>query len=148
MGTVANVGLMAQQAEEYGSHDKTFQIAAAGTVRVVDASGTVIFTHDVQPGDLWRMCQTKDAPIRDWVKLAVQRARATNTPAIFWLDSQRQHDAQLIRKVKQYLTDHVASAIKLVPATDWASALMLPVESFAKKSSAAVWKETARGIKI
>ncbi|RKZ06925.1 NADP-dependent isocitrate dehydrogenase, partial [bacterium] len=106
MGTVPNVGLMAQKAEEYGSHDKTFEIPAAGTVRVVDASGSVLFEHTVEKGDIWRACQTKDAPILDWVKLAVTRARATGVPAIFWLDENRAHDAQLIEKVKVYLKDH------------------------------------------
>ncbi|MFO0819022.1 MAG: NADP-dependent isocitrate dehydrogenase [Pirellulales bacterium] len=113
MGTVANVGLMAQQAEEYGSHDKTFQIPRAGTVRVVDGAGKTVLEHAVEPGDLWRMCQTKDAPIRDWVKLAVQRARATGTPAIFWLDPQRAHDTQLIAKVKQYLGDHDTTGLDI-----------------------------------
>jgi isocitrate dehydrogenase len=106
MGTVPNVGLMAQKAEEYGSHDKTFEIPHDGTVRVVDASGAVIFEHSVEQGDIWRACQAKDAPIRDWVKLAVSRARATNTPAIFWLNAARAHDAQLIQKVNLYLQDH------------------------------------------
>ncbi len=106
MGTVPNVGLMAQKAEEYGSHDKTFEIPAAGTVRVVDADGGVILEHTVGKGDIWRACQAKDAPIRDWVKLAVTRARATGIPAIFWLDADRAHDAQLIEKVKVYLKDH------------------------------------------
>jgi len=106
MGTVPNVGLMAQKAEEYGSHDKTFEIPAAGTVRVSDASGNVLFEHEVEEGDIWRACQVKDAPIRDWVKLAVTRARATGTPAIFWLDQDRAHDAQLITKVEAYLKDH------------------------------------------
>jgi len=106
MGTVPNVGLMAQKAEEYGSHDKTFEIPAAGTVRIVDASGKVIFEHAVEEGDIWRACQAKDAPIRDWVKLAVTRARATGAPAIFWLDAARAHDAQLIEKVNVYLKDH------------------------------------------
>ncbi|MDP4879950.1 MAG: NADP-dependent isocitrate dehydrogenase, partial [Opitutales bacterium] len=106
MGTVPNVGLMAQKAEEYGSHDKTFEIPTAGTVRVVDATGSVLFEHEVAQGDIWRACQTKDAPIRDWVKLAVTRARATGTPAIFWLDAARAHDAQLIEKVNAYLKDH------------------------------------------
>ena len=106
MGTVPNVGLMAQKAEEYGSHDKTFEISATGTVRVVDASGSVIFEHAVEKGDIWRACQAKDAPIRDWVKLAVARARATGMPAIFWLDATRAHDAQLIEKVKVYLKDY------------------------------------------
>ena len=106
MGNVANVGLMAQKAEEYGSHDKTFEIPAAGTVRVVTASGRTLMEHVVEEGDIWRMCQTKDAPIRDWVRLAVSRARATGTPAVFWLDSQRAHDASLITKVKNYLADH------------------------------------------
>jgi isocitrate dehydrogenase len=106
MGTVPNVGLMAQKAEEYGSHDKTFEIPEAGTVRVVDASGSVILEHTVEAGDIWRACQAKDAPIRDWVKLAVSRARATGVPAIFWLNKNRAHDAQLIKKVNRYLKDH------------------------------------------
>ncbi len=106
MGTVPNVGLMAQQAEEYGSHDKTFAIPSDGTVQVVNASDKTLMQHAVQPGDIWRMCQAKDAPIRDWVKLAVNRARATNMPAVFWLDKNRAHDAQLIKKVNQYLSDH------------------------------------------
>ena len=106
MGSVSNVGLMAQKAEEYGSHDKTFEVAADGVVRVVDASGSVLTQHDVGAGDIWRMCQVKDAPVRDWVKLAVTRARATGTPAVFWLDADRPHDAQLIAKVDRYLTDH------------------------------------------
>jgi isocitrate dehydrogenase len=106
MGTVPNVGLMAQKAEEYGSHDKTFEIPTDGTVRVVDAAGTVLLEHTVAKGDVWRACQAKDAPIRDWVKLAVNRARATGVPTIFWLDDARAHDRQLIEKVKTYLKDH------------------------------------------
>ncbi|MEU6890678.1 NADP-dependent isocitrate dehydrogenase [Streptomyces sp. NPDC046557] len=106
MGSVPNVGLMAQKAEEYGSHDKTFEIAAAGTVRVVDAEGNVVLEQEVAAGDVFRACQTKDAPIQDWVKLAVTRARATGVPAVFWLDEGRAHDAQLIAKVKTYLADH------------------------------------------
>ena len=106
MGSVSNVGLMAQKAEEYGSHDKTFELASAGTVRVVDAEGNVLLTHTVEAGDIWRMCTVKDAPIQDWVKLAVSRARATGAPAVFWLDSTRAHDAQLIAKVNQYLPNH------------------------------------------
>ena len=106
MGTVPNVGLMAQKAEEYGSHDKTFEIPAAGTVRTVDNAGNVLTEHAVNEGDIWRMCQVKDAPIRDWVKLAVSRARATGSPAVFWLDSERAHDAELIKKVNLYLKDH------------------------------------------
>ena len=113
MGTVPNVGLMAQAAEEYGSHDKTFEIPAAGTVRVTDASGTVLIEHQVEAGDIWRMCQTKDAAIQDWVKLAVTRARATATPAIFWLDETRAHDAELIRKVKKYLSDHDTQGLQI-----------------------------------
>ncbi len=105
MGSVPNVGLMAQAAEEYGSHDKTFEAAAAGTIRVVDGSGATLIEHTVEPGDIWRACQTKDAPIRDWVKLAVSRARLSNTPAIFWLDETRAHDAVLIAKVNEYLAD-------------------------------------------
>ena len=106
MGSVPNVGLMAQAAEEYGSHDKTFEVPAAGRVQVVNSAGDVLIEHEVQPGDIWRACQTKDAPIRDWVKLAVTRARASSTPAIFWLDENRAHDANLIAKVKEYLPEH------------------------------------------
>ena len=106
MGSVSNVGLMARQAEEYGSHDKTFEVPAAGTVRVVDANGTALIEHQVEAGDIWRMCQVKDAPVRDWVKLAVSRARATGNPAVFWLDKNRAHDAQLLQKVETYLGDH------------------------------------------
>ena len=106
MGSVSNVGLMAQKAEEYGSHDKTFEIAHHGTVRVIDESGELIFEHPVEKGDIWRMCQTKDEPVRDWVKLAVNRAKATGAPAVFWLDPKRGHDSQLIKKVELYLKDH------------------------------------------
>lgn len=106
MGSVPNVGLMAQKAEEYGSHDKTFEIATAGTVRVVDAAGNTVLEQEVAAGDIFRACQTKDLPIQDWVKLAVTRARATGSPAVFWLDEGRAHDAQLIAKVKTYLADH------------------------------------------
>ncbi len=106
MGTVPNVGLMAQKAEEYGSHDKTFEISAPGSVRVVDADGTTLLEHEVEAGDIWRMCQTKDAAIRDWVKLAVTRARATGAPAVFWLDEDRPHDAQVIAKVRSTLGEH------------------------------------------
>jgi isocitrate dehydrogenase len=106
MGSVSNVGLMAQKAEEYGSHDKTFEIAEAGTVRIVDGSGATLIEHRVSAGDIWRACQTKDVPIRDWVKLAVARARATDTPAVFWLDADRAHDARIIEKVEEYLADH------------------------------------------
>ncbi|MFT4068028.1 NADP-dependent isocitrate dehydrogenase [Paraburkholderia sp.] len=113
MGTVPNVGLMAQAAEEYGSHDKTFQIPANGVVRVTDEAGAVLLEQPVEQGDIFRMCQTKDAPIRDWVKLAVNRARATNTPAVFWLDAARAHDAQIIRKVEQYLKDHDTSGLDI-----------------------------------
>ncbi|MBN2703833.1 MAG: NADP-dependent isocitrate dehydrogenase [Pontiellaceae bacterium] len=113
MGSVANVGLMAQKAEEYGSHDKTFEIPADGTVRVVDADGNVLFEHAVEAGDIWRACQVKDAPVRDWVKLAVNRARATDTPAVFWLDENRAHDAQLIEKVKTYLNDHDIDGLEI-----------------------------------
>src|SRR4051812_24734491 len=105
MGTTPNVGLMAQKAEEYGSHDKTFEIPAPGVVRVVDAAGTTLLEHDVEAGDIWRMCQTKDAPIQDWVALAVARARATGAPAIFWLDESRAHDAQLLQKVRPALDE-------------------------------------------
>ena len=113
MGSVPNVGLMAEKAEEYGSHDKTFQIPADGTVRVTDDGGNVVFEHAVQAGDIWRMCQTKDAPIQDWVKLAVSRARLSDTPAVFWLDSNRAHDAQVIAKVEKYLEDHDTNGLDI-----------------------------------
>jgi isocitrate dehydrogenase len=106
MGTVPNVGLMAQKAEEYGSHDKTFEISATGTVKVIDTDGNLVFEHAVEKGDIWRMCQVKDAPIRDWVKLAVNRSRLSGMPAVFWLDENRAHDAQLIAKVNEYLKEH------------------------------------------
>ncbi len=113
MGSVPNVGLMAQAAEEYGSHDKTFQIAADGVVRVVDAAGKVLIEQPVEQGDIFRACQVKDAPIQDWVKLAVNRARASATPAVFWLDPKRAHDAQLIAKVNSYLKDHDTSGLEI-----------------------------------
>ncbi|WP_024938879.1 NADP-dependent isocitrate dehydrogenase [Xanthomonas arboricola] len=120
MGSVPNVGLMAQKAEEYGSHDKTFQIAAAGTVKVTDDTGATVFEHAVEAGDLWRMCQVKDAPIQDWVKLAVERARLSETPAVFWLDKARAHDAQVIAKVEKYLKDHDTSGldIRILPPVE------------------------------
>ena len=129
MGTIPNVGLMAQKAEEYGSHDKTFEAASAGTIRVVDTDGNVLLQHDVAEGDIWRMCQVKDAPIKDWVKLAVNRARATNTPAVFWLDENRAHDAQLIKKVNTYLADHDTAGLEIlikapVEATEYSLARM------------------------
>jgi len=113
MGTVPNVGLMAQKAEEYGSHDKTFEISAAGKVQVIDTDGTILLEHNVEEGDIWRMCQTKDLPIQDWVKLAVTRARASKTPAVFWLDENRAHDAEIIKKVNTYLKDHNTDALDL-----------------------------------
>ncbi|MEX2336608.1 MAG: NADP-dependent isocitrate dehydrogenase [Fulvivirga sp.] len=113
MGSVSNVGLMAQKAEEYGSHDKTFEIPSAGIVRVIDASGQTLLEHNVAEGDIWRMCQAKDAPIQDWVKLAVTRARATSTPAVFWLDSNRAHDSNLIEKVNTYLKDHDTTGLEI-----------------------------------
>ena len=121
MGSVPNVGLMAQKAEEYGSHDKTFEIASAGTVRVVDSAGTVLMSHQVNAGDIWRMCSVKDLPIRDWVKLAVGRARATGAPAVFWLDESRAHDRELIAKVRSYLNDHDTSGLQIE--------IMSPVEA-------------------
>ncbi|WP_372183755.1 NADP-dependent isocitrate dehydrogenase [Xanthomonas axonopodis] len=121
MGSVPNVGLMAQKAEEYGSHDKTFQMAAAGTVKVTDGNGKTVFEHAVEAGDLWRMCQVKDAPIQDWVKLAVERARLSETPAVFWLDKARAHDAQVIAKVEQYLKDHDTNGLDI--------RILLPVEA-------------------
>ena len=106
MGTVPNVGLMAQKAEEYGSHDKTFEIASAGTVQIIDDKGNVLTSHDVDAGDIWRACQTKDAPVKDWVQLAVNRARLSQTPAVFWLDAKRAHDRELLKKVEAYLKEH------------------------------------------
>ncbi|MDC0092658.1 NADP-dependent isocitrate dehydrogenase [bacterium] len=113
MGTVPNVGLMAQKAEEYGSHDKTFEIQSNGRVDVIDSNGTVLISHPVETGDLWRMCQVKDAPIQDWVKLAVTRAQASQVPAIFWLDAKRAHDAELIKKVNTYLKNHDTDGLDL-----------------------------------
>ena len=113
MGNVANVGLMAQKAEEYGSHDKTFEMEGAGKVHVTDAAGNLVFEHAVETGDIWRMCQTRDAPIKDWVKLAVSRARATGDPAIFWLNKDRAHDASLINKVNEYLKDHDTAGLDI-----------------------------------
>ena len=121
MGNVSNVGLMAQKAEEYGSHDKTFEIPANGSIRVIDDGGNVLLEHNVEKGDIWRMCQTRDLPIRDWVKLAVNRARATGQPAIFWLDKNRAHDANLITKVETYLKDHDTSGLEI--------AIMSPVDA-------------------
>ena len=121
MGSVPNVGLMAQKAEEYGSHDKTFEIASAGNVRVVDAAGTVLMSHQVDAGDIWRMCTVKDLPIRDWVKLAVGRARATGAPAVFWLNESRAHDRELIAKVRSYLNDHDTDGLRVE--------IMSPVEA-------------------
>ncbi len=121
MGSVPNVGLMAQKAEEYGSHDKTFQIPTDGTVKVTDEQGVVIFEHEVKAGDIWRMCQAKDAPIRDWVKLAVTRARASDTPAVFWLDPNRAHDMQIKAKVERYLKDHDTDGLDI--------RIMAPVEA-------------------
>ncbi|WP_296313947.1 NADP-dependent isocitrate dehydrogenase [Winogradskyella sp. UBA3174] len=113
MGTVPNVGLMAQKAEEYGSHDKTFEISSKGKVEVIDANGNSLTSHKVEAGDIWRLCQVKDAPIQDWVKLAVKRARASKTPAVFWLDSKRAHDAELIKKVNKYLLNHDTSGLDI-----------------------------------
>jgi len=113
MGTVPNVGLMAQKAEEYGSHDKTFEMASNGTVRVIDSSGTTLLEHSVETGDIWRMCQVKDAPIQDWIKLAVTRARASATPAVFWLDKNRAHDAELIKKINTYLPNHDTTGLDI-----------------------------------
>jgi len=121
MGSTSNVGLMAQKAEEYGSHDKTFKVPANGTVRVVDESGAVLMQHTVEEGDIWRGCQTKDLPIQDWVKLAVRRAKATGAPAIFWLDKNRAHDAQMIEKVNKYLKDHDTNGLDI--------RIMAPVEA-------------------
>lgn len=117
MGTVPNVGLMAQKAEEYGSHDKTFELSKAGKVQVVDADGNVLMEHQVEAGDIWRACQTKDAPVQDWVKLAVSRAKATGDPAIFWLDKNRAHDAELIKKVTLYLKDYNTEGLDITIAS-------------------------------
>ncbi|UOB17285.1 NADP-dependent isocitrate dehydrogenase [Abyssalbus ytuae] len=113
MGTVPNVGLMAQKAEEYGSHDKTFEISANGKVQVVNDKGNILIEHTVEQGDIWRMCQVKDLPVQDWIKLAVNRARATHTPAVFWLDENRAHDIELIKKVKKYLPEHDTSGLEI-----------------------------------
>jgi len=113
MGTVPNVGLMAQKAEEYGSHDKTFEIASNGKVEVIDANGTVLISHNVETGDIWRMCQVKDAPVQDWIKLAVTRAKASQTPAVFWLNEDRAHDAELIKKVNKYLPNHDSEGLDI-----------------------------------
>uniref|UniRef100_F4C4X4 Isocitrate dehydrogenase [NADP] n=1 Tax=Sphingobacterium sp. (strain 21) TaxID=743722 RepID=F4C4X4_SPHS2 len=113
MGTVPNVGLMAQKAEEYGSHDKTFEITGDGKVEVIDTKGNVLLSHEVETGDIWRMCQVKDAPVRDWVKLAVTRARASETPAVFWLDAERPHDAELIKKVNAYLPEYDTTGLDI-----------------------------------
>lgn len=113
MGTVPNVGLMAQKAEEYGSHDKTFEAQADGKIRVVNSKGDTLLEHNVEEGDIWRMCQAKDEPIKDWIKLAVNRARATGSPAVFWLDKDRAHDAQIIEKVNKYLPDHDTSGLEI-----------------------------------
>ncbi len=121
MGTVPNVGLMAQKAEEYGSHDKTFKSPGEGVIRVTDNTGNLIFEHNVESGDIWRMCQVKDAPIQDWVKLAVNRARLSNTPAVFWLDPNRAHDTQIIAKVEKYLKDHDTNGLDI--------RLMSPIEA-------------------
>ena len=131
MGSVPNVGLMAQAAEEYGSHNKTFEIAADGIVRITDADGKTLIEHSVESGDIWRACQTKDAAIRDWVKLAVRRARATGSPAVFWLDAKRAHDAQLIAKVEKYLADHDTTGldIRILPP---AEACQLSLERIVK----------------
>jgi len=120
MGSVSNVGLMAQKAEEYGSHDKTFEAPSDGTIRVVDQDGTALIEHTVEAGDIWRMCQVKDAPIRDWVKLAVSRARASGAPAVFWLNKDRAHDAQLLQKVETYLGDHDTAGLEfhMMPPVD------------------------------
>jgi isocitrate dehydrogenase len=113
MGTVPNIGLMAQKAEEYGSHDKTFKIAKKGSVKVTDGAGNILMEHAVEEGDIWRMCQTKDLPVQDWVKLAVTRAKATQKPAIFWLDKNRAHDANLIEKVNTYLKNHDTAGLEI-----------------------------------
>lgn len=131
MGTVPNVGLMAQQAEEYGSHDKTFELDADGTVQIVDEKGTVLIQHNVEKGDIWRMCSVKDAPVQDWVKLAVNRARLSATPAVFWLDADRSHDAELIKKVNTYLKDHDTAGLD-IRILNQVDACMLSMERIVK----------------
>ena len=131
MGTVPNVGLMAQKAEEYGSHDKTFEMKEAGRVQVIDSNGNILLEHHVEPGDIWRACQVKDEPIRDWVKLAVTRSRATNTPAIFWLNEERAHDAEVIKKVHEYLKEHDTNGLD-IQILDPESACQLTLERIAK----------------
>jgi isocitrate dehydrogenase len=121
MGTVPNIGLMAQQAEEYGSHDQTFKAPGKGVIRVLDGTGKVLLQHEVETGDLWRMCQTTDVAIKDWVKLAVNRARISSMPVVFWLDAQRAHDAQMIHKVQQYLPEHDTDGLDIQ--------IMAPVEA-------------------
>jgi isocitrate dehydrogenase len=127
MGSVPNVGLMAQKAEEYGSHDKTFELTESGIMRVVAADGTVLMQHDVEAGDIWRACQTKDAPIRDWVKLAVTRARQSGTPAIFWLDPERAHDRELQKKVETYLQEHDLTGLD-IRVMDYNQAIRVSME--------------------
>jgi isocitrate dehydrogenase len=131
MGSVPNVGLMAQAAEEYGSHDKTFEMPAAGIVQVVDSAGTVLLEHSVEAGDIWRACQTKDAPVRNWVELAVNRARATGDPAVFWLDRSRAHDAEILKKVDRYLREHDTEGLQIEVLAP-AEAARLSVERIAK----------------
>jgi isocitrate dehydrogenase len=131
MGSVPNVGLMAQAAEEYGSHDKTFEIGSSGTVQVVDAAGRVLLEHAVEAGDIWRACQTKDAPVRNWVELAVTRARATGAPAVFWLDRSRAHDAELLKKVDRYLPEHDTDGLQ-IEVLPPAEATQLSLERIAK----------------
>ena len=131
MGTVPNVGLMAQKAEEYGSHDKTFEMKEAGRVQVIDSNGNILLEHQVEPGDIWRACQVKDEPVRDWVKLAVTRSRATNTPAIFWLNEERAHDAEVIKKVHEYLKEHDTNGLD-IQILDPESACQLTLERIAK----------------
>ena len=125
MGSVPNVGLMAKKAEEYGSHDKTFEMPADGKVQVVDESGAVLLEHEVEAGDIWRACQTKDGPIRDWVKLAVSRARATGVPAVFWLNEERAHDAQLIAEGRTLPAEHDTDGLEfhMLPPVEATSAV-------------------------
>ena len=113
MGNVSNVGLMAKKAEEYGSHDKTFEAEAPGTIRVVDDGGTTLLEQTVETGDIFRMCQTKDVAIRDWVRLAVRRSRATGNPVVFWLDENRAHDREIIKKVEKYLPEHDTDGLEI-----------------------------------
>ncbi len=145
MGTVSNVGLMAQKAEEYGSHDKTFEIQSNGVVRVLDSDGEIVIEHNVEAGDIWRMCQAKDAPIQDWIKLAVNRAKATNTPTVFWLDKNRAHDAEIIKKINTYLPNYDTTGLDIqILAPFEATEFHLTKSKRRKRHNFCFWKCIAR----